>query len=168
MNTGAPEGVDPLDLPLEERVEVVRMQSFSFDTRSAQSQDWPIAVGIDATTWSAAVLVVLVHQINAWASDTQLDVIVDSIALDPDDPKHVIGGPTIASVALTPSTLAGTSQVASFAPPWGNQLRVALRPFQRSIEATSEQRCTLTIVLVGRRQGILGAPHLLLRRASDR
>jgi len=142
------------------------MLPFSFDMRADQSQDWPIAVGIDATAWSAAVLVVLVHQINTWGEDTQLEVAVNTVDLDPDDPKQLFSAATVASVIVRANTQPGTSLVASFAPPWGNQLRVALRPFQ--VEATTEHRCTLTILLLGRRQGILGAPHVLLRRANER
>ena len=167
MTLVAPEGIDPADLPLEEHVEVVRMQSFAFDGRLGELQEWPVAVGIDTATWASAVLVVIVHQINAWASDATLDVAVDTIALDPQDPKQVFAGTTVASVALSTSTPAGTSHLASFAPPWGNQIRVVLRPLQRAVEATGEQRCTLTIRLLGRRQGQIGAPRVLERRSHD-
>jgi hypothetical protein len=168
MITAAPEGVDPVDLPLEEQVEVVRMQSFSFDTRSLQVQSWPIAVGIDATTWASAVLVVAVHQINTWVSDTRLQITVDPIELDPDDPKQIFASFSVATIRLDSSTQAGTSRLENLAQPWGSKLRVTLSPLQGAVEAITEQRCTLSIWLVGRRRGILGVPHLLLRRANER
>ena len=113
------------------------------------------------------MLVVAVHQINTWAPDARLDITVDAIELDPDDPKQVFASLSVASLALDSSTQAGTSRLASLAPPWGQLLRVVVRPFQR-VEASSEQRCTLSIRLVGRRQGIIGVPHLLLQRANER
>jgi hypothetical protein len=168
MMLSAPEGVDPVDVSLEERVDVVRMQSFSLDTRSDQTQDWPIAVGIDATSWASAVLVVIVHRIGAWESDTRLQIVVDPIDLDPDDPKQIFLGPTVGSVVLSASSKPETCHAANLAAPWGKYLRVALRPEQRTIEATAEQTCTLTVLLIGRRQGLPGEPRVLLQRAQNR
>lgn len=107
-------------------------------------------------------------QINTWVSDTRLRITVDAIELDPDEPKQIFASFSVATILLDSSTQAGTSRLESLAQPWGNKLRVSVVPVQGAIEASGEQRCTLSIRLVGRRQGVLGAPHVLLGRAKER
>jgi hypothetical protein len=155
MRVFTPEGLEPADLPLEDHVEVVRMLPFSFDGRSLTPQSWPLAVGVDAASWVSAVLVVLVHQINAWATGARLFITVDAIELDPDDPKQIFGSSQLAAISLDSSNAPGTARIESLTPPWGKSLRVVLK-FQQGVpEATAEQQCTLTIKLVGRREGIV-------------
>jgi len=85
-----------------------------------------------------------------------------------DDPKQVFAGPSVAVVLLDSSTQAGVARIESLTPPWGKLLRVVLRPSQIAVEASSAETCTLSIRLIGRREGLVGAPAVLLGRAQDR
>ncbi len=154
MTVIARDGIDAEDVPLHDHVEVLRSAEVGFACRSEQRQRWPVAVGVDASTWVSAVHVVAVHQRSEWVEKSGLSVSVEAVELDPDVPEPIFGGTQRAVVELDQNTSAPSCSVVALSPPWGSKLAVFLEPNQGPGEPTETQTCTLSVWPVGRRQSV--------------
>jgi len=154
MTVVARDGVDAEDVPLHDRVEVLRSAEVGFANRSEQRQRWPVAVGVEASTWVSAVLVVGVHQKSEWVEKSGLSVSVEAVELDPDAPQELFVGTQRAVVELDQNTSTPSCSVVALSPPWGSKLAVFLEPNQIGRAPTETQTCTLSVWLVGRRQAV--------------
>ena len=74
----AEQEVDEEDIPREERVEIASSLDLAFDGRLGSFQTVPLAVGVDASAWTSAVLVLLVHRTDGMADGSELRVSVQS------------------------------------------------------------------------------------------
>jgi hypothetical protein len=151
--------VDPEDVPLEERVEIVRSLELSFDGQLDSVQSLPLAVGVDASLWTSAVLVLLVHRAKNLAVEAGLKVSVESVELDPDQPSQVFVGNEVALASYGAREPVPHLQVSPFIAPWGHQLRVLLQLLQRNPESAEAQTVTISVYLIGR----LGVQNPLAR-----
>lgn len=146
--------IDPEDLPREERVDLAMSLELAFDGGELE-QFVPLAVGVDGSAWTSAVLVFMVHRTNGWTADASIGLRVESIALDPSDPSEIFLGDVVASATYgtsVPSPRPPYLEVVPLTPPWPGLLQVRL-VFVQSTPATESQRATVSAYLIGRLGG---------------
>lgn len=137
-------------------IPVIPKSDFSFDARAGgATQDLPLAVGIDSSSWVSGVLVVRLHARNSWSGTTTLNVIVDNIQLVPEEPDVVFVSSAVTPVATTGATpINGLTTVPSlilvpFTTPIGSLLRVRLN-YQCTAQQTGANTIALGVDLIGR------------------
>lgn len=109
----------------------------------------PLAVGIDSTDWVSAILEVRVHTKSSWTGTQTLAVVVDNIALVPEEPQTLfVATASPASLDIT-SLAAGGFNVAQLTTPIGSLLRVALK-LTTTAAPSSINAIALSVNLVGR------------------
>ncbi|MBL9028427.1 MAG: hypothetical protein JNL21_39920 [Myxococcales bacterium] len=143
--------IDPEDVPLGEVVDIARRVELTFDGRLSSEQTVPLATGIDSSDWVSAVLVVIIHSFNTWAtSDTTLQVDVQAIDLVSDEPQLVFEGASVSLVKIFGDQVgpAMFCEQVSLSP---GKIRVVARWLQGDVEASDVQRAVVSIQLVGRR-----------------
>lgn len=146
--------VDPEDLPRAERIDLAISLELAFDGGEIE-QFVPLAVGVDCSAWTSAVLVLMVHRTNVWTAEASLSLRVESIALDPSDPSQIFLGDVVASATYgtsVPSPPPPYLELVPLARPWPGLLQVRLM-FVQSTPATDSQRATISAFLIGRLGG---------------
>jgi len=133
-------------------VPILAKTDFSFDGRPAQTQEFPVAIGVDSSSWVSGALVVRVHSRNTWSGTTPiLRVHVDNIMLTPEEPDVVFAAGTVAvTTDITGSAPAAPGLVViAFTPPIGPMLRVRLT-YTVAANQTGPNNIAVGIDLVGR------------------
>ena len=151
----AEQEVDEEDIPREERVEIASGLELAFDGRLGSFQTVPLAVGVDASAWTSAVLVLLVHRTDGMADGSELRVSVQSIVLDPMEPSEIFQSARVAQAIWTRDARPPGLETSPLTPPLGDQLQVTLEYSQGLIaESAFPELATISVYLIGR----LGAP----------
>ena len=139
-------------------VPVLPKTDFVFDGRvnsPVAAQEFPVAVGIDSSSWVSAVLLVRVHaKLPTWLGVSSLTVNVDNIMLVPEEPDVIFAPNPLAPIATSPNlglttVLPGSLYVVNFTAPIGPQLRVRLS-YLTTTAGASANTISLGIDLVGR------------------
>lgn len=137
-------------------VPVIAKTDFSFDGRSGSgNMDTVLAQGIDASAWVSGILAVRVFAKNTWGSaSARLDIIVQNVQIEPDQPDIVFVSPSSTLVADQPFADSGVTvpslNVLQLVGPIGPQLRVVARWNQGANAGTGAQTMTLAVDLFGR------------------
>ncbi len=146
--------VDSEDVPLFERVGVVRRVDLSFDGRADSTEEVPLATGVLSDDWVSAVLVVTLHAKSAWApASPLLWIVARNVSLSADEPDVVFIGDAVASVRISDGDAPASVQVEALGPS-GASLQVIARWTQGAVEGAGPHRATLSVDLVGRRHRI--------------
>ncbi len=133
-------------------VNVASRTDYSADLAAGKSVDFPLAVGVWSADWVSGALSVKYSARTAWATSSRVDVIVQNMAIIPEEPQTTFIEAT--NIVATSSWLQATAgnnrlETVAFAPPLGPQLRVILR-ISAPAAAAGIIGVTLTVDLVGR------------------
>lgn len=108
----------------------------------------PLAVGVDSTDWVSGVIEVRVHTKGTWTGTQTLAVLVDNIALVPEEPQTLFVANNVVTLDIT-SLAAGGFSVAALVAPIGSLLRVSLK-LTTTVAPTAINAIALSVNLVGR------------------
>lgn len=133
-------------------VSVVRRMDYSANIGAGGVIEFPLAVGIWAGDWRSGALSVKYSARTAWAVGASVDVIVQNIAIEPEEPQTTFVEASAIPVAVSSwlQATAGTNRLETVAltTPIGPQLRVVLRASQAASPGIIG--VTVTVDLIGR------------------
>ncbi len=135
-------------------VPILPKTDFSFDGRNVANatQDVPVAVGIDSSSWVSGALIVRLHAKNTWSATASLRVFVDNIMLAPEEPDVVFATSPVVELAFASfvnTDAAPLLKVATLTG-MGPMLRVMVRWTQGLTAGAGQQTGAIGIDLVGR------------------
>ena len=137
---------------MNEIVSVARHLDLSFDGKAFSEQLVPLATGIDGSPWVSAVLSVMIHSLNLWAtSDTRLRIEVHAVELSPDEPDVVFEGPPLGQVEIC-GDQTGPGLFSAALATTAAHVRVRARWIQADTEGAGPQTATISVQLIGRCQ----------------
>lgn len=141
--------VDPEDVALGETIWIARQLQVAFDGAAGTVQTMVLASGIDCSEIVTACLVVILHARSAWALDTELQVVLQQVELDPLEPEVEFVGMDVAGADFFDSERYPQLELAPLGsvPP---RVRAVFKWVQTD-PAAGPQTATLSVGLVVRR-----------------
>jgi hypothetical protein len=138
--------------PAPRVISVIAKTEYTFDARINALEMVPLAESLDATDFSAGVLVVRLHESTTWTAVAANAVVeVYNMSRRPDDPGVLFAEDTpIASITIPIGIVAPALYVDALTAPIADELRVVLVWNQGIRESTAGDRVVIAVDLLGR------------------